>query len=80
MEKQIELLLGRELLPNEKLGSYNLSDLPPAVLQDVKILAKSPSPLPVVYYLRLQTGASLREIVQFGSSRQMFDAGEPGDD
>lgn len=80
MEHQIEQALGRKLLPSEKSGTHKLSDLPPSVLRDVVLLAKQPSTLPVVYYLRLQTGASLMDICRFGSLQGLFEAGEPGDD
>lgn len=80
MENQIERALGRKLLPDEKAGTHKLGELPVAVLRDVEILAKQPSTLPVVYYLRLQTGASLMEICRFGAFSGLFEAGEPGDD
>lgn len=79
MEAQIEQALGRKLLASDKAASHTLSDLPAEVLRDVEILAKQPSALPVVFYLRLQTGASLMEILRFGESQRLFDAGALGD-
>ncbi len=80
MEIHIEQALGRKLLASEKTASHSLSALPADVLRDVETLARQPSTLPVVYYLRLQTGASLMEICRFGASQNLFDAGEPGDE
>lgn len=59
---------------------HKLGELPADVLRDVEVLAREPSTLPVVYYLWLQTGASLMDICRFGSSQGLFEAGESDDD
>lgn len=64
-ESRIQRILGRQLNESDRSRLYSLNTLPTHIFYEASKIAQNSSSVYAVYYLRLQTGASLMELKSY---------------
>lgn len=69
LEKTIERVLGRNPTDDDRAGIHDLSALPESVAHDADLIAHQGGSVSAALFLRMQTGASLRDIKEYAVER-----------